>query len=155
MLTPKRVKWRKVQRGRMTGAATRGNSLTFGDFGLQAAQAGWLSAQTIEAGRGAAQQQAAELLSKAGTDAQKVIDDAKAAAKSLQEREAQRATMEAEQIVNKARDAAKREHTKMLAELKREVARLVISTTSKVTGKILTDDDQKRLSDEAGKQIAA
>ena len=103
----------------------------------------------------AAQQQAAALLSKAGTDSQKIIDDAKAAAKSLQEREAQRATMEAEQIVSKARDAAKREHAKMLAELKREVARLVISTTSKVTGKILTDDDQKRLSDEAGKQIAA
>src|ERR1700761_6829560 len=55
-LMPKRVKHRKSQRGRIRGDATRGNRVVFGDFGLQAAQAGWLSAQTIEAGRIAAQQ---------------------------------------------------------------------------------------------------
>jgi len=102
-----------------------------------------------------AQSQASEVLAKAGQDAQKVIDDAKAAAKSLLERETGRATMEAEQIVNKAREAAAREHTKMLADLKKEVARLVIGTTTKVAGKILTDEDQKRLSDEAAKDLAA
>ena len=63
--------------------------------------------------------------------------------------------MEAEQIVNKAREAAEREHHKMLATLKREVARLVIDTTGKVTGKILTADDQRRLSEEAEREIAA
>src|SRR6202050_2460756 len=51
MLTPKRVKWRKVQRGRMTGFATRGNSLTFGDFGLQAMEPCWMTARQIEAAR--------------------------------------------------------------------------------------------------------
>ena len=55
-LMPKRVKFRKSQRGRIKGEATRGNRVVFGDFGLQAVQAGWVSAQTIEAGRIAAQQ---------------------------------------------------------------------------------------------------
>jgi large subunit ribosomal protein L16 len=55
-LMPKRVKHRKSQRGRIKGNATRGNRVVFGDFGLQAMQGGWVSAQTIEAGRVAASQ---------------------------------------------------------------------------------------------------
>ena len=55
-LMPKRVKHRKSQRGRIRGDATRGNRVVFGDYGLQATQGGWLSAQTIEAGRISAQQ---------------------------------------------------------------------------------------------------
>jgi large subunit ribosomal protein L16 len=51
MLTPKRVKWRKAQRGRMTGAATRGNSLSFGDYGLQAMEPCWMTNRQIEAAR--------------------------------------------------------------------------------------------------------
>lgn len=53
---PKRVKHRKIQRGRIKGEATRGNDVIFGDFGLQTTQGGWISAATIEAGRIAAQQ---------------------------------------------------------------------------------------------------
>jgi len=53
---PKRVKHRKIQRGRIKGEATRGNGVVFGDFGLQTLQGGWISAATIEAGRIAAQQ---------------------------------------------------------------------------------------------------
>ncbi|MAT71843.1 MAG: 50S ribosomal protein L16 [Planctomycetaceae bacterium] len=55
-LMPKRVKHRKSQRGRIRGNATRGNTVVFGEFGLQAVEGGWLSAATIEAGRIAAQQ---------------------------------------------------------------------------------------------------
>lgn len=55
-LMPKRVKHRKSQRGRIRGNATRGNTIVFGDFGLQSMEGGWVSAQTIEAGRIAAQQ---------------------------------------------------------------------------------------------------
>ena len=51
MLTPKRVKWRKVQRGRMTGSAARGNALSFGDYGLQAMEPCWMSNRQIEAAR--------------------------------------------------------------------------------------------------------
>jgi large subunit ribosomal protein L16 len=48
---PKRVKYRKSQRGTVRGNATRGNTVSFGDFGLQALEGGWLSAEAIEAGR--------------------------------------------------------------------------------------------------------
>ena len=53
---PKRVKHRKVQRGRIKGNATRGETVAFGDYGLQCVEGGWISAQTIEAGRIAVQQ---------------------------------------------------------------------------------------------------
>ncbi len=55
-LMPKRVKHRKSQRGRIKGNASRGNKVVFGDFGLQSLEGGWIRAQTIEAGRIAAQQ---------------------------------------------------------------------------------------------------
>ena len=55
-LMPKRVKHRKSQRRRIKGDATRGNRVVLGDFGLQSTQGGWISAQTIEAGRIAASQ---------------------------------------------------------------------------------------------------
>jgi large subunit ribosomal protein L16 len=51
MLMPKRVKYRKLHKGRMGGKATRGSSIAFGDFGLQAAECGWLTARQIEAAR--------------------------------------------------------------------------------------------------------
>ncbi len=51
MLTPKRVKWRKVQRGRMTGRAIRGSTLTFGEYGLQAMEPCWMTNRQIEAAR--------------------------------------------------------------------------------------------------------
>ncbi len=51
MLMPKKVKYRKIQRGRMKGKAWRGNKLAFGDIGLQALEPCWLTARQIEAGR--------------------------------------------------------------------------------------------------------
>jgi len=51
MLTPKRVKWRKQQRGRMTGRALRGSTLTFGEYGLQAMEPCWMTNRQIEAAR--------------------------------------------------------------------------------------------------------
>jgi large subunit ribosomal protein L16 len=51
MLSPRRTKFRKQQRGRMNGIATRGSDLNFGDFGLQATEPAWITARQIEAGR--------------------------------------------------------------------------------------------------------
>ena len=51
MLMPKRVKYRKAQRGRMKGIAVRGSSLAFGDFGLKAPEPGWVTNRQIEAAR--------------------------------------------------------------------------------------------------------
>jgi LSU ribosomal protein L16P len=51
MLMPKRVKYRKVQRGRMTGKASRGNTVAYGDYGLQALEPAWITSNQIEAAR--------------------------------------------------------------------------------------------------------
>ena len=51
MLLPKRVKYRRVHRGRMTGKALRGNKVTYGDFGLQATEPAWITSNQIEAAR--------------------------------------------------------------------------------------------------------
>ena len=51
MLAPKRVKYRKMMKGRMRGKATRGNYVAFGDYGLQALEPGWVTSRTIEAAR--------------------------------------------------------------------------------------------------------
>mgnify|MGYP002517502312 CR=1 FL=1 len=51
MLMPKRVKYRRVHRGRMTGKATRGNTITYGEFGIQALEPSWITSRQIEAAR--------------------------------------------------------------------------------------------------------
>ena len=51
MLMPKRVKYRRVHRGRLTGKATRGNTVSYGDFGLQALEPAWITSNQIEAAR--------------------------------------------------------------------------------------------------------
>lgn len=51
MLLPKRVKYRRVQRGRLKGKATRGNTITYGDYGLQALEPAWITSNQIEAAR--------------------------------------------------------------------------------------------------------
>ena len=51
MLLPKRVKYRRVHRGRMKGVATRGNKVTYGDFGIQALESSWITSNQIEAAR--------------------------------------------------------------------------------------------------------
>lgn len=54
MLMPKRVKYRKQMRGRVKGKASRGNTVAFGDYGIQALEAGWIPSNVIETGRVAA-----------------------------------------------------------------------------------------------------
>ena len=51
MISPKRVKYRKVQRGRMRGQATRGNKITYGEYGMQTLEPAWITANQIEAAR--------------------------------------------------------------------------------------------------------
>ncbi len=95
-----------------------------------------------------------EILTKANTEAQKMLDEARASAGALAERRTQQAIVDAEQIIVKAKEATVIEHDRMLTELKREVGRLVLDTTSKVTGKILTPEDQRRISEETASQVA-
>ncbi len=96
-----------------------------------------------------------KILAHAGDKANKLIDEGRQAAARVREQETQKAIAAAEQIVTKAREAAAQERAQMLAQLKREVGRLVVQTTTSVTGKILTPDDQRRLAEETEKQLAA
>lgn len=96
-----------------------------------------------------------EILDKANTQANKLIEEARAAAARVQETETQKAIAAAEQIISKAREAAEADRNRMVSELRREIGQLVVKTTAAVSGKILTLEDQKRLSDETTKQIAA
>lgn len=96
-----------------------------------------------------------KVLAEAGQQANKLIEDARAAVARVTEVETQKAIAAAEQIVAKAREAAAQDHARMLAELKREVGRLVVQTTATVTGKILTPEDQRRLAEESQKQLTA
>jgi F-type H+-transporting ATPase subunit b len=96
-----------------------------------------------------------EVLNQANVQANKLIEEARAAAARVQEQETQKAIAAAEQIMAKAREAAAQDHARMLADLKREVGRLVIDTTSRVTGKVLTPQDQERLAAETTRELAA
>jgi F-type H+-transporting ATPase subunit b len=96
-----------------------------------------------------------KILTDAGEQANKLIEDARQAAARVREQETQKAIASAEQIVTKAREAATQERAQMLAQLKREVGRLVVQTTATVTGKVLTSEDQQRLSLETQKQLSA
>lgn len=96
-----------------------------------------------------------EVLNKASADATKLIAEARAAADKVREQETQKAITTAEQIIAKAREAAEQDHARMLADLKKEIGRLVVQTTVTVTGKVMTPEDQKRLAEETTQQISA
>ncbi len=91
----------------------------------------------------------AEAIAKANEDAQRLIEEAQQNADKLTEREAQRATASAQGILAKAEEAATAERNAMKAELKAEFGKLLTSATTQVTGKVLSDDDQRRINEES------
>jgi F-type H+-transporting ATPase subunit b len=116
---------------------------------------GLANAQKIKAELDKTEAQRQETLAQAHIQGAKFIEDARAAAARVQEAETQRAIAAAEQIMNKAREAATQDHDRMLAELKREVGRLIVQASTTLTGKILTPEDQQRLAEESAKQVTA
>lgn len=116
---------------------------------------GLLNAEKIKQQLAEAEQRHAEILAKANAQAQKMIDDARESAQHVGERKQQEAIAAAEQIIAKAQEASAIERERVMTELKRELGRLVVDTTAKVTGKVLTSEDQKRLQEEASRQIAS
>ena len=116
---------------------------------------GLLNAEKIKQQLAEAEQRHAEILAKANAVAQKMIDDARASSAHIAERRQQEAVAAAEQIIAKAQEASALERERTMTELKRELGRLVVNTTAKVTGKVLTPEDQRRLQEEAALQIAS
>jgi len=121
----------------------------------QRIEEGLANAEKIKAELAKTEAQRLEVMAQTNAQATKLIEEARAAAAKVQEQETQKAIAAAEQIIAKAREAAAADHARMLTELKREVGRLVVQTTATVTGKILTPDDQRRLAEEAARQVSA
>ena len=115
---------------------------------------GQLNAEKIRKELAEAEKRYQEIVGKANAEAQRMIDEARESSAHLADRKQQEAIAAAEQIVAKAKEAAALEHDRQMQNLKRELGRLVIDTTAKVTGKVLTPDDQKRLQEEAARQVA-
>src|SRR5438874_3933238 len=115
---------------------------------------GQLNAERIRKELAEAEKRYQEIVAKANSDAQRMIDEARESSAHLAERKQQEAVTAAEQILAKAREAAALEHERQMQNLKRELGRLVVDTTAKVTGKVLTPEDEKRLQEEAARQVA-
>jgi F-type H+-transporting ATPase subunit b len=113
------------------------------------------NAEKIKAELASAQARTQELLTQAGAQGNKLIEEARQSAARVLEVESQKAIATANDIIAKARQAGEAELVRMKTELRKEVGRLVVNTTAKVTGKILTADDQARLADETNRQLAA
>lgn len=96
-----------------------------------------------------------EVLRKANDEATKLLEEARATGDAINQKQMQQAIKDAEGIIAKAQDTIVQERNKMVAEVKKEMVDLVVKTTSKVVGKVITPEDQQRLSEETVKQIAA
>ena len=116
---------------------------------------GLANAEKIKQELANAQTRAQEIINQASAQGTKLIEEARAVAARVQEQETQKAVAAAKDIVEQARQAAEAEHARMLTDLRREVGRLVVTTTARVAGKVLTPEDQNRLADEATRQLAA
>ncbi|MGC3957936.1 MAG: F0F1 ATP synthase subunit B [Verrucomicrobiota bacterium] len=116
---------------------------------------GLANAEKIKQELANAQVKAQEIMTKASAEATKAIEEARAAAAKVQEQETQKAIAAANDIIAKAKQASEAELIRMKAELRKEVGRLVVATSAKVTGGILTAEQQGRLAEETNKQLAA
>ena len=116
---------------------------------------GLANSQKIEAELAKTEAQRQDVLARATVESSRLIEEAREAAAKLREQEAQKAINTAERIIGKAQEAAAQDRTRMLAELKRDVGRLVVMTTANITGKILSPEDQQRLVEEAARELPA
>ncbi len=96
-----------------------------------------------------------EILRKANSDAQRIIEEARASSDAAAQKHTQQAVKDAENIILKANESVALERARMVADVKKEMLHLVIDTTSKVVGKVLTPADQERLASETSNQLAA
>ena len=115
---------------------------------------GQANAEKIKAQLAESEVKYREMLDQANAQAARLISEARSSSDALAQRRSQEAITEGERIIARAREATQLEHDRVLNEVKRELGRLVIETTSKVTGKVLTAEDQARLGEETTRQIA-
>jgi F-type H+-transporting ATPase subunit b len=96
-----------------------------------------------------------EIIHKANVEAQQLIEETRKSGEALSQKQAQDAIRQAEEIISKARADIEIERNKMESEVRKHMVGLVVDTTAKVTGKVLTAADQARLNEETTRQLAA
>ena len=128
--------------------------LTILEARRQQIASGLANAEKIRAELARIESERVGVLAKADAEGKKLIEEARAAAARVQAEETKKGIAAGEQILVRAREAADRDRARMLAELKREVGRLVVQTTATVTGKVLTADDHRRLAEETARQLS-
>lgn len=116
---------------------------------------GQINAENIKKQLAEAQAKYEEILAKANAEAQRLIEEVRASGDRLAEQKRQEAITGAEQVTLKAQEAMALERERIMAELKQELGRLVVDTTVRVTGKVLTPQDHQRINEETARQIAA
>jgi F-type H+-transporting ATPase subunit b len=116
---------------------------------------GQLNAENIKKQLAASEAKYQEILSKANTEAQRLLEEVRASGDRLAEQKRQEAIAAAEQISLKAQEAMTLERDRLMEEMKRELGRLVVDTTTRVTGKVLTPEDHQRIIEETAREMAA
>jgi F-type H+-transporting ATPase subunit b len=116
---------------------------------------GQLNAEKIKKQLAEAELRYQEVLRKANDDAQILLEESRKNNEAFSQREMEKAVKESAAIVERARHEITSERNRMVDEVKREMVSLVVKTTAKVAGKVLSAEDQKRLSEEAAKDLAA
>jgi F-type H+-transporting ATPase subunit b len=116
---------------------------------------GQLNAEKIKKQLAEAQTKYEEILAKANADSERLLEEVRASGDRLAEQKRQEAIAAAEQIALKAQEAIALERNKTMAEMKRELGRLVVDATSRVTGKVLSPEDHEKINEETARQIAA
>jgi F-type H+-transporting ATPase subunit b len=116
---------------------------------------GQLNAEKIKKQLAEAELRYQEVLRKANDDAQILLEESRKNNEAFSQREMEKAVKESAAIVERARHEITSERNRMVDEVKREMVSLVVKTTAKVAGKVLSPEDQKRLSEEAAKDLSS
>ncbi len=116
---------------------------------------GQANAEKIKKQLAEAEKRYEEIIHKANLEAQQLIEETRKSGEALSQKQAQDAIRQAEEILAKARADIDIERNKMESDVRKQMVSLVVDTTAKVTGKVLTSDDQARLNEETTRQLAA
>ena len=116
---------------------------------------GQLNAEKIKKQLAESEVRCQEILRKANADAQRIIEEGRMSSEAHSQKSTQQAIKDAESIITRAHETVVLDRAKMVAEVKQEMIHLVVDTTAKVAGRILTKEDQDRLAAETSKQVAA
>jgi F-type H+-transporting ATPase subunit b len=111
-------------------------------------------AEEMKAKLAEAEKQQAERLQRAALEAQKIVDEARAAAKDMLDRETKLAADKTQQMLAKAGEAIELEHRKMLADVREEIARLVVLASARVLGRELGADERRRYAEAAARDVS-